>query len=83
MQTPSCLVQVEAFKNQTRGQRPNVSQKAVIIDMMKSVGEISSKIWPVIYYLTHFGEILTLTFDLRSLDAHLWVDLGTKYELSQ
>ena len=30
----------------TRGQRPNESQKAVIIDMMKSVGEIASKMWP-------------------------------------
>ena len=27
----------------TRGQRPNESQKAVIIDMMKLVGEITSK----------------------------------------
>ena len=32
----------------TRGQRPNESQKAVIIDMMKSVGEIASKMWPVV-----------------------------------
>ena len=32
--------------------------------MMKSVGEIASKIWPVVYYLTRFGEILILTFDL-------------------
>ena len=32
----------------TRKQRPNESQKAVIIDMMKSVGEIASKIWPVV-----------------------------------
>ena len=46
----------------TRGKRPNESQKAVIIDMMKSVGEIASKIWPVVYHLTHFGEMLTLTF---------------------
>ena len=50
--------------NVTRGQRPNESQKAVIIDMIKSVGEIASKIWQVIYYLTHFGEILTLTFGI-------------------
>ena len=41
----------------TRGQRPNDSQKAVIIDVMKSVGEIAVKIWPVVYHLTHFGEI--------------------------
>ena len=41
-----------------------MSQKAVIIDMMKSVDEIASKIWPVVKYLTHFGEILTFTFDL-------------------
>ena len=33
-------------KNQqkTRGQRQNKSQKAVILDMMKSVGEIASEI---------------------------------------
>ena len=35
--------------------------------MMKSVGEIASKIWPVIYFLTHFGVILTLTLAFRSL----------------
>ena len=34
--------------NITRGQRPNESQQAVIIDMMKSVGEIASKMWPVV-----------------------------------
>ena len=33
---------------QTRGQCQNESQKAVIIDMIRSVGEIASKIWPVI-----------------------------------
>ena len=32
----------------TRGQRPNESQKAAIINMMKSVGEIASKMWPVV-----------------------------------
>ena len=32
----------------TRGQRPNESQKAVIIDVKESVGEIASKIWPVV-----------------------------------
>ena len=66
----------------TRGQRPNESQKAVIIDMMKSVGEIASKIWPVVYYLIHFWENFTLTFDLDqrsrssalgSLNALYWV----------
>ena len=35
-------------KKKTRGQRPNESQKAVIIDMIKSVGEIASKMWPVV-----------------------------------
>ena len=35
-------------KERTRGQRPNESQKAVIIYMMKSVGEIASKMWPVV-----------------------------------
>ena len=38
---------VELIPNKTRGQRPNESQKAVIIDMIKSVGEIASKMWPV------------------------------------
>ena len=32
--------------------------------MMKSVGEIASKMWPVAQYLAHFGKKLTLTFDL-------------------
>ena len=32
----------------TRGQRQNKLQPAVIIDMMKSVEEIASKIWPVV-----------------------------------
>ena len=45
-------------------------KKAVIIDMMKSVGEIASKIWPVVYYLIHFWENLTLTFDLDQRSKH-------------
>ena len=36
------------IEKKTRGQRPNESQKAVIIDMIKSVGEIASKMWPVV-----------------------------------
>ena len=32
------------YKDKTRGQLPNESQKDVMIDMMKSVGEIASKI---------------------------------------
>ena len=32
----------------TRGQRQNDSQKAVIIDVMKSVSEIKSKIWTIV-----------------------------------
>ena len=32
----------------TTGQRPNESQKVVIIDMMKSVVKIASNMWPVI-----------------------------------
>ena len=35
-------------KHKPRGQRPNESQKAVILGMMKSVGEIAFKIWPVV-----------------------------------
>ena len=43
------IIQILDQVNQlTIGQRPNESQKAVIIDMMKSVGEIASKIWPVV-----------------------------------
>ena len=38
----------DPLKKSTRGQRPNESQKAVIIDMMKSVGEIASKMWPIV-----------------------------------
>ena len=36
---------------------------------MKSVGEIASKKSPVLVFITHFGENVTLTFDL---------DLGSK-----
>ena len=39
---------MQAKIKKTRGQRPNESQKAVIIYMMKSVGEIASKMWPVV-----------------------------------
>ena len=35
--------------------------------MIKSVGEIAFKIWPVVYYLNHFWENLTLTFDLNQV----------------
>ena len=46
---PCSFTQVWYLKQlQTRGQRPNESQKAVKIDMMKSVGEIASNIWPVV-----------------------------------
>ena len=66
----------------TRGQRPNESQKAVIIDMMKSVGQIASEKCPVLSFFTHFLENLTLTFDLDlrsksstlgSLNVTYWV----------
>ena len=48
-----CIVQTKIQEKrqeleETRGQRPNESQKAVIIYMMKSVGEIASKMWPVV-----------------------------------
>ena len=36
------------FVSVTRGQRPNESQKAVIIDVKESVGGIAFKIWPVV-----------------------------------
>ena len=42
------MYQIVLAHNSTRGQRPNESQKAVMIDMMKSVGEIASKMWPVV-----------------------------------
>ena len=32
---------------------------------MKSVSEIASEIWPVLYIFTHFWENLTLAFDLN------------------
>ena len=43
-----CKIMHIRKKMKTRGQRPNESQKAVIIDMMKSVDEIASKMWPVV-----------------------------------
>ena len=49
---PFCLAmshhQTAIITFRTRGQPPNESQKAVIIDMMKSVGEIASKMWQVV-----------------------------------
>ena len=39
---------LQSLHMNTRGQRLNESQKAVIMDIMKSVGEIASKIWPVV-----------------------------------
>ena len=42
--------------DKTKGQRPNESQKAMIIDVMESVGETASETWPIVY--THFGIIL-------------------------
>ena len=38
------MVLQDKIKKKTRGQRPNESQKAVIINMMKSVDEIASEI---------------------------------------
>ena len=35
-----------------------------LVKSMKSVGEIASEIWPVLYFFTHFFENLTLTCDL-------------------
>ena len=34
-----------------------------LVPIMESVGEITSNIWPVVEYFTHFWEILTLTFE--------------------
>ena len=39
--------------------------------MMKSVGEIGFKIWPAVYYLTHFGKNLTLTYKVKVIGT--WV----------
>ena len=38
---------------------------------MKSVVEIASEIWPVLWFFTHFLESLTLTFDLGSMSSAL------------
>ena len=70
----------------TRGQHPNELQKAVIIDIMKYVGEIASKIRQVVSYLTHFRDFFTLTLGqgLRHLGhwMHIYgLYLGTKYEV--
>ena len=60
------MYQIVLAHNSTRGQRPNESQIAVIIDMMKSVGEIASArdMTSSLVFFTHFWENLTLTFDL-------------------
>ena len=52
IQWPKCQRSRSIFS--TRGQHPNESQKAVIIDMMRSVGEIASEIWTVLWFFTHF-----------------------------
>ena len=53
-----------------------------LVPSMKSVGEIASEIGPVLWGFTHFGENLTLTFDLDlgsrslahgSLNVPYWV----------
>ena len=55
----------------TREQRPNESQKAVVIDVMKSVGEIASKIWPFVKYFIPFSENLILTLTEGQGHRHL------------
>ena len=54
-----------------------------LVPSMKCVREIASKIWPVLWFFMHFGENLTLTFDLvlgsrllalGSLTAPYWVE---------
>ena len=59
-----------------------------LLPSMKSVGEIASEIWPVLWYFTHFGENLTLTLIKGQGHRHLghWMRLiglylGTKYEV--
>ena len=45
-----------------RRQRPKESQKAVIIDVKEYVGDIASKIWPVVKFVIHFWDNLTITY---------------------
>ena len=67
----------EQLWRMTHLQLPNESQKAVIIDVMKPVGKIASKIWPVVLYFTHFGKILTLGHWMRLIGLYR----GIKYEV--
>ena len=67
----------------TRAQRQDESQKAVIIDVMKSAGEIASKIWPVVYFLSLFlGKIWPwpVTFIDTWIMEYAWLGC-TKYEV--
>ena len=51
------IIQIFQVENcETTGQRPNESQKALIIDVKDSVGEIASKIWPVLLFFIHFFQ---------------------------
>ena len=84
------MYQIVFAHNSSRGQRPNESQKALIIDMMKSVGVIASEIWPVLRFLPIFGKIwpwlLTLTKGQGHQHLGHWMHLiglylGTKYEV--
>ena len=55
------------------GKHQKESQKAVMIDVMKYVGEIASNIWPAVQFFIPFLENLTLIryLDIRSRSSAL------------
>ena len=53
----------------TGGQPQNESQKAVSIDVIKSVGEIVSKIGPVVKFIISMLDNLILTLSSSTLES--------------
>ena len=53
---------INGITKKKKVKRPNESQKAMIIDVMESVGEIASEIRPLvylfIYFFTYFGKFI-------------------------
>ena len=56
------LNKTKVYNKITRGHHPNESQNAVIIDVMKTMDEIISKIWPVVQFFIPLFDLDPLGF---------------------
>ena len=72
----SYLVPMYKISKKTRGQRTNESQKYDEVCGWNSIHDMASCL-----VFNPFWGNFDLDLDLRSLDAHLWVDIGAKYEV--